>query len=170
MRPPTGKLEKVLVFGRSNSGKSSVWSAIAEWTADTGGGKIYLGDTDQAWDAMQSDNVLEVVVPTYISDYMSAVEWARGLRKEVEKEDWVVFDMADRSWVWSQEHYWNAVSDTDDMLLGDVYARDQLARKKAEVLKAGGKWEGDEGESMAGSHGSNWGVIYKYYHGLINTD
>ena len=169
MRPPTNKLERVLAFGRSNSGKSSIWASIAEWTADTGGGLVYLGDTDQAWDAMQSDNVLEVVVPSNVGDYVSAVEWARGLKGKVNKEDWVVFDMADRSWVWSQEHYWNAISTDDDMLLGDVYVRDQLARRKADILKAGGKWEGDEGESMAGSHGSNWGVIYKYYHGLVNA-
>jgi hypothetical protein len=169
VKAPTGKRERILGFGRSGSGKSSMWGAIGEWEADTGGGgKVWVADSDNAWDAMWSENSEGVVQAERVRGYVEAVHWARGIRGKVKGDDWVVMDMADKVWSWSQEHYWQTVTGEDDLLLGDVYVQDQLARKKAEVVKGGGKWEGDDGEAMAGAHGANWGVIYKYYHGLLN--
>ena len=152
MEAGSGRREKILGYGRFNSGKSSMWVAIAAWIADTGtDSHLYVGDTDDAWSAVQYGDIEPVVSAVHITDYVEGLRWARGVREMVKKDDWVVWDMADKCWSWSQEHYFTTVQGDDDLLLADVYVRNQQ--------RAG---------SMAGDHGSNWGVIYKYYHGLLN--
>lgn len=158
MQPSSNRRERVLVYGRSNSGKSSCWLSIATWAADTGTDfHIYVGDTDNAWDAMGYEDIQKTVYAEHVRDYRDAIQWARKTRDSVKGNDWVVFDMASKAWPWAQEHYFSTYVGDDDLLLGDVYLKDQKAMNKE-----------DDGESMGGAHGSNWGVIYKYYNGLIN--
>lgn len=134
-----------------------MWCSLAIWAHDTGTNlTVYLGDTDNAYDAMGYPDIDKIVVPSHVSDYRSAIQWARKVRETVEKDDWVVFDLADKAWPWAQEHYFTSKMGDDDLMLGDVYLRNQQAMEK------------DGGESMGGAHGANWGVIYKYYHGLVN--
>lgn len=159
MHPPTNRRERLLIYGRSNSGKSSCWLSVASWIADTGSKeRVYLGDTDNAWDAMSYPEIEPVVSATHTTNYIEGLKWAKSLREQVSRDDWAVFDLADKAWPWSQEHYFSTVSGDDEFLLGDVYLKNQLAINK----EAGG-------ESMGGSHGANWGIIYKYYHGFVNA-
>jgi len=148
----SSRRERILGYGRSNSGKSSMWSSLASWIADTNtDSHLYVGDTDNAWDAICYGDIEAVVSAVHITEYIEALQWARICREQVKKEDWVVFDLADKAWAWSQEHYFSTVMGNDDLLLGDVYVKAQ-----------------QQPGSMAGDHGSNWGIIYKYYHGLVN--
>ena len=156
MHPNSNRLERILSYGRSDSGKSSMWVSIASWLADTEtGNRVWLGDTDNAWDAMGYDEIESVVKPSRVTDYISALRWAKSLR--VDRNDWVCLDLADKAWPWAQEHYFSQYMPDDDLSLGDIYLRNQLAMERKEG-----------GEGMAGAHGGNWGVIYKYYHGLVN--
>ncbi len=159
MQPsPYRKKERILGYGRSNSGKSSMWLALANWISDTDSSeKLHIGDTDNAYDAMGYKDIDHIVTATHITDYISALEWARKTQKNVTPNDWVAFDLADKAWPWAQEHYWTQRLG-DDLLLGDIYLRNQQGMEHEEG-----------GELMAGAHGANWGTIYKYYHGLINT-
>lgn len=157
MQPGSSRRERILAYGRSGSGKSSTWMAVAQWIADTGStAKIYVGDTDNAWDAMGYDEISHIVIPTHITNYREGLEWARKTRDQVDPRDWVVFDMVDKAWPWAQEHYFTTKMGNDDLMLGDIYLDNQRSIE-------------DKTVGMAGDHGSNWGVIYKYYHGLINT-
>jgi hypothetical protein len=149
-----------MVYGRSGSGKSSTWASLAGWIADTDtDSHIHLGDSDNAYSAIRYEDIESVVTATHVTDYREALEWARKTRENVKSDDWVVFDRMDNAWAWAQEHYFSTVMGDDDLMLGDVYASNQIVMSKPKGEREGG---------MAGEHGSNWGVIYKYYHGLLN--
>ena len=157
---PQRKAERILGYGRSNSGKTSMWVSLAQWIAEDDGwdSKVYVGDTDNTWDAIHDDQMDEIVRATHVTDYLSALAWAKATAKVVRSEDWVVYDLADRAWPWAQEHY-NCERGGDEFTtMGDVLLKNQRFMER----ETGGK-------SMAGPHGSNWGVIYGYYNDLMNT-
>lgn len=152
MQPSSSRRERILVYGRSGSGKSSTWAALAQWIADTDtdtDSHVHLGDSDNAWSAIRYNEIESVVSATHITDYREALQWARKTRENVKSDDWVVVDMVDKFWPWAQEHYWGTMMGDDDLMLADIATSKSF-------------------EEIAGAHGSNWGVIYKYYHGLFN--
>lgn len=127
-----------------------MWLSIAQW-----GNLVYVGDTDDTWQASYDPDCADNVRATHISNYIEAVSWARKVRENVGRDDWVCLDMADKIWTWAQEHYHQQMSGDDEFMLGDVYLENQKSLENHEV-------------GMGGAHGANWGVIYKYYHGLLN--
>src|SRR6266853_7020337 len=156
MQPSSSRRERILVYGRSGAGKSSTWASLAQWISDTDTESlIHLGDTDNAWDAIQYEELEKYVTQSHITNYRDALQWARKTRDNVQPTDWVVFDMIDKAWAWAQEHYFSTIMGDDDLMLGDVYVSNQIVMAKPKGEREGG---------MAGEHGSNWGVIYKYYH------
>ncbi len=150
----TPRKERLLAFGRSNSGRSSTYLNIADWAARTNADThIYLALTDRSWDAMRFDEIDPYVTVTDLErgDYMAWVDWAKTTVDKVRADDWLVVDRIDEAWEAAQEFYWDRLTGGD--MLADVYFRNQQAMKS----------KGAEGEYMAGDHGANWGLIKKYY-------
>jgi hypothetical protein len=149
-----------MVYGRSGSGKSSTWASLAQWIADTDtNSHVHLGDSDNAYSAIGHPDIEPVVTASHITDYTSALQWARKTRDNVSRDDWVIADMIDKFWPWAQEYFFKLKYGDDDLMLGDVYLQNHIDMDKP---------VGERGTGMAGAHGSNWGDIYKFYHGLLN--
>lgn len=158
LHPTTPRREKILAYGRPNSGKSSTWVSIADWLATTGStSRIHLGTTDRAWDAMRYDKIEEVVVATELiqGDFLFWIEWAKKTRESVGRDDWIVVDKACMVWDEAQAFYWDKKTGGD--MLADVYFENQRAIES----------QGDDGEYMSGAHGVNWGLIKKYYNAFL---
>jgi hypothetical protein len=159
LHPPNNRRERTLIYGRFDSGKSHAWMSIAHWIRDTNStARIHVGDTDNSWEAMRPadgslDNIV-LVTDLDINDYRVWTQWAKKLRSEVSRDDWVVVDMIDDTYQAAQNYYWDQMAPDD--LLADIYLRNQ---QNIEGMSGG--------ESMAGPHGGNWGVIYKYYYSFI---
>jgi hypothetical protein len=155
MKAPSGRRERVLLYGRSGSGKSSAWLSLASWAEDTDTAlTIHLGDTDHAYDAVADIPEISSHVSCTdldVNEYPQWLEWAKETRVKVSRDDWVVVDMIDKAWLGAQTHFWYQMSNGDP--LADVYLRNQKAIDS----------KGEDGEYMGGSHGANWGIINKYY-------
>ena len=162
LHAPHPRRERPLIYGRFNSGKSSCWLSVADWSERTDADiTIHLGDTDHAWDAMRPiDGSLDRIVQVTdldINDYRPWLDWTKKTRENVRPEDWVVVDMIDKAWTAAQGHYWAQM--TGDDVLAEVYLRNQQALAS----------KGREGEYMAGDHGANWGIINKFYNAFFQA-
>jgi hypothetical protein len=160
LRPPSNRRERSIVYGRFDSGKSHAWLSIAEWIHNTGStARMYVADTDNSWEAMRpSDGHLDEIIQVTdldVTDYRPWLEWVAKTKTVINREDWVVVDMIDDTYGAAQTFYWDSMAPDD--LLADIYLRNQQNINS----------KGSEGESMAGAHGGNWGVIYKYYFAFI---
>lgn len=155
LKAPSSRRERILGYGRSGSGKSSMWLAIANWIEDTGSNaKIHLGDTDKAFDAVADYPEITKTVEVTDLDVNAFDEWmtwAKLTKGIVTPDDWVVVDMIDKAWLGAQTHFWYQMSGGDP--LADIYLKNQQAIES----------RGQEGEYMGGAHGANWGIINKYY-------
>jgi hypothetical protein len=156
LSPGSNRRERHLVYGPSNSGKSSTWLAIADWMERTNANNhVYVLDTDKAWEAMQpEDGSLDRFVTVFDLDKSEFAEWtvaANKVREAGGRDDWLVVDMVDKAWAGAQNHYWSKVAGGDS--LAEVYFRAQ----------------NDDSFDLAGSHGANWGIINKYYDEFFST-
>jgi hypothetical protein len=149
------RLEKILGFGLSNSGRSSMWIALADWIAQTGSdAKVHVGLTDNSWDDVRYDRIEEVVRvrDLDIRDFRPWMEWVEGL--EVKRDDWVVVDRADVAYEAAQQTF--HMEDSGRGML-EVLMED----KKAKDTK------GAQGKYMAGAHGVNWDLAKRYYFSVM---
>lgn len=155
LRAGSGRRERILIYGRSGAGKSAAWQDIAVWADNTDAPtRIYLGDTDFAYDAVADiPEIASHVTATNldVNEFDKWLPWAIETKSKVERDDWVVVDMVDKAWLGAQTHFWYQMSGGDP--LADVYLRNQKAIES----------KGDEGDYMGGAHGANWGIINKYY-------
>lgn len=159
LHPTSPRREKLLVYGRPNSGKSSTWVSIADWTAKTSStSRIHLATTDRAWDAMRYPEIEDVVTATELdlSDFEPWFEWAKKTAANVGRDDWIVVDKANHAWEGAQEYFWHRK--TGGNLLADVFYEHQQAVET----------KGQRGSFMGGAHGANWDLIKRYYNAFIS--
>ncbi len=158
LHPTTPRRERLLVFGRNNSGKSSVWLNIADWLSRTNSpDRLHVGSTDHAWDAMRYPDIEPYVNVTDLdrTDFMAWITWASSLKSTVTRDDWVIVDLAETAWDAAQEFYWDKKTGGD--MLADIFFENQRAIES----------KGTDGEYMGGAHGANWGLIKKYYNAFL---
>lgn len=152
---PTHRKERILIYGRSNCGKTSSWLALGDWKHRTNSDfNIHVADTDGVWDIVRPvtgelDDIQ--VTRLYTDEYREWLDWVKKTRANVKPNDWVVVDMIGKAWEAAQTYYWSQVGSDD--LLADIY----LANQRALETK------GAEGKYMAGAHGANWGLINRYH-------
>ncbi len=142
--PPNNRRERILLFGPWSSGKSSAWLNVAQWIKKTGGdSKLYVVDTDRAWEAMDPGGLENVVFVYDAQSFPEMKEAAREIHAKATRDDWFVFDVVDRLWAKAQEDYFENLTDGDfDEFLTE-------SRK--------------QGENIGGEWGANWGIINKKY-------
>jgi hypothetical protein len=152
---PERRRERVLIYGRPGSGKSSAWTDLALWRERTKASwRIHLADTDHAWEAMDPDGRFDdflTVKDLSVNDFHTWPKWAKDTAAVVARDDWLVVDMIDKAWEGAQNFYWDQVG--DGASLADIFLRNQT----------------DDKFHMAGDHGANWGVINKYYASFYQT-
>lgn len=144
--------ERILAYGASGSGKSSIWLNIANWIKRTNSpSRILLLDTDFTAEAMlPADGSLDdVVIVEQAADWK---EMKPAIKRLVAKGvagrgDWLVYDMIDKVWSKSQDGFFEFLTDKDI----DVFLM--------EAVK--------EGASLGGDWGVNWQAINKMYGELI---
>ena len=148
----SSRRERLLAFGISGAGKSTIWLAIAEWIHKTGSNaKVYVIDTDNAWEAMRPEDghLDEVVVPFGIhkwGDYKPAVKKIREAGANAgHMDNWFVLDRADVIWDAAQEGWSQAVEGED---IDEFFLRHQVNQTAA-----------------GGDYGSNWVQIKRMYRG-----
>ncbi len=107
---------------------------------------MYVVDTDRAWEAMDPGDLNEVVSPRDVGEWPTFKAAIQESRTAATRDDFLVVDMVDKAWTWSQSHYFDNLQDRDF----DEYLMD--------VVKAG--------DSLAGDYGQNWGVINKMYEAI----
>lgn len=159
LQPTSPRRERVLAYGRPNSGRSSTWISLADWIAKTGSpSRIHLATTDRAWDAMRYPDIEPVVIAAELdqSDFAPWFDWAKKTRENVSRDDWIVVDKANQAWEGAQEFYWEKRTGGD--MLADIWYQNQRAVET----------KGREGEFMGGAHGSNWDLIKKYYNTFLS--
>lgn len=148
LSPPGPRRERILLYGQPGAGKSYAWTQVAEWLHKTQGvGKLWVIDTDLAWDAMRPvDGHLDDRVNVYPiyewDDYKPAVT---EIREKAGKDDWFVIDLADVVWDAAQEGWSQKVEGED---IDEFFLRHQIA-----------------GSSPGGDYGSNWVQIKRMYRG-----
>lgn len=151
--PPDQRREKAMVFGPSGSGKSSCWVSIADWYQKTRTpGKVRVVDTDQAWEAMRSDE-LDRVVEVYDAEVAEFPKWVDQLqswRPLVQRDDWAVVDMVDTVRAAAENHYWSTITGGD--MLGEIYLRAE-----------------SEGFDTSGPYGKHQGNITKLYNDFMRV-
>lgn len=154
LHPPGPRRERILSYGWYGGGKSSCWTSIAEWIARTGSSdKLYVIDSDNAWDAMRPvDGHLDSVVVHYPAfdwdDYRPAVH---EIKERATRDDWYVVDRGDTLWDGAQEDYVNKVFGVD---IDEFYLKAKIANDQAMV---------------SGDYGTNWTHIKKIYRTVANS-
>lgn len=151
LHPTTPRLEKILVCGEADSGKSSTWVSIAHWIVKTKStAKVRVLDTDQAWDAMY-DPTIESAVEVVSSDRSECDSWPgimQSFKKKAEPNDWVVIDMIDEPYEAAKGVFWQAKEGSS---LAEVYLRNVTT----------------DGFDMGGGYGRNWDAINRVYEDMV---
>lgn len=156
LHAPSRRREKILVYGRSDSGKSSTYLDVAAWLSQSDEPNkptLYIGDTDYAWDVMSGGEYDDIasVTPLDIDSYPKWIEWAKSIKLIAQPDDWLIVDLADTAWTAAQSYYWEQMG--VGQTLADVYRMNQqdMGNKAKDAFH------------MAGAHGANWGIINKYF-------
>lgn len=109
MEPTQGR-ERILLMGGYGVGKSFAWAKIADWNFRRNGGKVFVLDTDMAFDrmAIEFPEAFEAkCVPFDLaewSDYNSCLADAYK-QNDGSKENWLVVDLVDKAWEAVQQYY-----------------------------------------------------------------
>src|SRR5215471_2041821 len=142
---PSSRRERILVYGEANRGKSSAWVSLALWLKKTkSGAKVYLLDSDDAYEAMwcaELDGAVEVH-PIDVNEMEKWPEVLAGIKLKAKADDWLVFDMIDKLWTGAQAYFWEQEGTGS---LGAVYMRSMT----------------DAGFNIGGDWGKNWDAINK---------
>ncbi len=107
---PTKKRERILVAGPPGSGKSRAWISVAELSRLTkSDARFYVIDTDfsaevslDAYPKLEASGLLEIYTPI---DFDEMIEAAIHARKNAQRGDWIISDMASIAWEWAQNDY-----------------------------------------------------------------
>lgn len=152
MFPPTKRTrERLLVYGAPKVGKSSCALSIAKLVHKSGSGNtVWWLDTDSALNDYEAifDELGDTVQGSRASKWEDIPAWTEKVLTNAKADDWAVFDMADKAWVWLRKWYTQEVLGYDS------------AQKMLDLAK-GGKvgWE-MHGELIPRSH---WEVIRALY-------
>jgi len=149
LHPTDPRRERILLMGPANSSKSWSWLTIAKWMKETSApGLFYVADTDLAWEGQRplDGSLDDRIVQTDTFDYDTFEDVIQQARLKHQPGDWLVLDMVNKMWDFSQQAYFEKVfgKELDDYWL--------------ETKKAGG--------NIGGDYGSNWTVINKLYDAL----
>lgn len=154
LHPPGNRRERILAYGGSGSGKSSIWLNIARWMENTNAqGKVRVIDTDFAWEAYRPtdgslDNRIVVADAWDWKDFTPAAQRLTRA-KDISPDDWLVVDLVDKVWSKAQQGFFEYLTDRPfDEFLADAQKNN---------VNVGGEW------------GSNWGVINKMYSGFMDN-
>jgi hypothetical protein len=150
LHAPTSRRERIVGYGDRGGGKSSTYISIADWLERTGSDrKVWLFDSDLGWDANRDetgalDSFVEVISVDR-EQYGGSGGWTAKLRQvrgQVHCDDWAVVDLQTHAWEGAQRYYWGEKSGNDSL---------------AEL------WLRNRPQDVSGDHGTNWGVINKFY-------
>lgn len=151
LHPPTRIRERVLCIGPWGAGKSTAWGMTWQWLQRTkSDAKMFVIDTDMNAARVAPDLPEENVADVW--SYNEHIEAITRFRKVGTKNDWLVVDLADRSWQAAQDHY-------IEEAFGKNAATYFLDWKK----NAAGKG----GSALSDAFGSNWQVINRLYNEFI---
>jgi hypothetical protein len=147
---PTDRRERIVFFADRGDGKSSTYINIAEWMERTRSTrKIYLLDSDYGWAANRAqDGSLDRFFEVRTVDrerFGGADGWTsqvKSFSRFVHPDDWAVVDLQTHAWDGAQRWYW-----------GQKTGNDSLAEL----------WLKNRPEEVSGDHGTNWGIINKFY-------
>lgn len=148
IRNPTGRKERICIYGSGGVGKSTCWVDLANKLAITDSpGKVYVGEVDPTWDALieEAGRGIERIEVSPLYEFSDIQKWVEGLRGQVRPEDWAVVDLMDIVWRRAQ-------ADFTDRRYG--YDLDEWFMAAA---KAGGM------DELGGNWGINWTVINRTY-------
>jgi len=140
----------LVVYGDRGDGKSSTYISIADWLERTGSDRrVWLFDSDNGWDANRAeDGSLDRFFTVFRVDrdsFGGPKGWlaaAKNARRDIHPDDWTVVDLQTHAWEGAQRYYWGEKSGNDSL---------------AEL------WLRNRPQDVAGDHGTNWGVINKFY-------
>jgi len=151
LHPTSNRLERILICGEADAGKSSAWVSIAHWIVKTKSqAKVRVLDTDGAWDAMWSSEI-ESAVEVVSTDRSECDTWPgimQGFKKKADPNDWIVVDMIDEPYEAAKGVFWQAKERSS---LAEVYLRNVTG----------------EGFDMGGGYGRNWDAINKVYDEMV---
>lgn len=150
LHPTIPRRERILIMGPPGAGKSTSWLDVAEWYEKTGAtGRIFVSDTDGAWEGQRPvDGRLDKrVMQEDAYDFPSIVALVDRAIREHQDGDFLVIDMVDKAWSYSQSHYFEQV-------FGKELDQFWLEAKK-------------EGVNPGGDYGTNWTVINKLHQSLM---
>jgi hypothetical protein len=138
------------VYGDRGGGKSSTYISIADWMDRTGSDRrVWLADSDRGWDGNRpEDGSLDRYITVFALDreeFGGVRGWlgkAKSVRREIHPDDWFTVDLQTHAWEGAQRYYWGEKSGNDSL---------------AEL------WLRSRPQDVSGDHGTNWGVINKFY-------
>lgn len=147
LHAPSPRRERIIIYADNGGGKSSAYISLADWMVRTRShDKLWLFDTQYQWPANSGgDSYFDPVVNwTYLdrADFGVWKDQAERVRKAVKPDDWIVVDMMMDAWNGAQSHYWGEKSGNSSL---------------AEL------WLKNRPQDVAGDHGTNWGIINKFY-------
>lgn len=153
---PTRARERILLMGSFGSGKSNAWCTVAAWLRRTKStGRVFVVDTDHAADRLAEgyDDFFNNVVAESVWDYPEAKAAIAKFRKsDPTSEDWLVVDLADKLWQYSQDYY-----------IAEIFGKD------AATYYMDAAREGVQGNPLSQeAYGVNWQRINQQYFSLMN--
>jgi hypothetical protein len=146
----TTRRERIVAYGDRGGGKSSTYISIADWLDRTGSDRrVWLFDSDNGWDANRAeDGSLDRFITVFRvnrDSFGGKDGWlaaCKAVRRDIHADDWVVVDLQTHAWEGAQRYYWGEKSGNDSL---------------AEL------WLRNRPQDVSGDHGTNWGVINKFY-------
>lgn len=153
-RPPSERTrERILIYGSSGVGKS--WAALSMAKRAAGSdAKVYVIDSDYAWDRMLEDSDPGNVEVFTVFDWPDYRDALGKIESVVRAQDWVVVDLVGTAWEAVQNYFVQEIHGTGE----DEYflrARKDLNSDKAKTLGALSGW-------------LDWPVINKMYKAWFN--
>lgn len=147
--------ERMLLMGGFGCGKSQAWCTVASWMRRTkSDAKVYVVDTDHSADRLSEGYGEEFWQNIVVEDVWDYEEVKAALEKfkaaNPTREDWLVVDLADKMWSWSQDYY-----------ISEMFG------KNAVTFYTEAKQAGTRGHALAGENGTNWQLINMHYGALM---
>lgn len=152
-----GPRERILLYGGPGAGKTRAYLDIANQLQKSGSdAHMYVIDTDFAVERMMTGFPdLENVTYAEVVDYSEAMEAVTKFQTAIKPGDWMVCDLINVMWDYSQQHYTQEVY---GVTLDEYF----LERRAAAAKKAKSK------QSDEGFEGLDWQIIKPMYQAFSN--